>query len=47
MKRIGWVIPALLIPALATAQTPKVAGPNEHPSDVARAKVAAAIARRV
>ncbi len=45
MKRIAWFIP-LLIPALATAQTPKVAAPNEHASDVARAKVAAAMARR-
>ena len=45
MKRIAWFIP-LLIPALATAQTPKVAAPNEHASDVARAKVAAAMAHR-
>ena len=46
MKRMGWFIAALLIPALATAQTPKVAAPIEHASDVAKAKVAAAMARR-
>jgi hypothetical protein len=38
--------PALLVPALLTAQTPRVAEPNEHASDVAKAKVAAAMARR-
>jgi len=46
VKRIAWFIPALLIPALAAAQTPKVAAPNEDASQVAKAKVAAAMAHR-
>jgi len=37
---------ALLVPALLAAQEPKVAAPNDHASDVAKAKVAAAMARR-
>lgn len=40
MKRIVWLIPALLIPALAAAQTPGTI-PNSHASDIAKAKVAA------
>lgn len=46
MKRVFLFGPALLVPALLTAQTPKVAAPNEHASDVAKAKVAANMARR-
>jgi hypothetical protein len=51
MKRMLLLIPALLlVPALATAQTegPGNSGtiPNSHASDVAKAKVAAAMARR-
>jgi hypothetical protein len=46
MKRPFLFGPALLVPALLTAQTPKVAAPNEHASDVAKAKVAANMARR-
>lgn len=42
--RIVWFIPALLVPALATAQTPTI--PNSHASAIAKAKVAAAMARR-
>lgn len=46
LKRILIVIASLLVPSLVAAQTPKVAAPNEHASDVAKAKVAAAMARR-
>ena len=46
LKRIVLFGPALLVPSLLAAQTPKVAAPNEHASDVAKAKVAAAMARR-
>ena len=46
LKRVFLFGPALLVPALLTAQTPKVAAPNEHASDVAKAKVAANMARR-
>ncbi len=51
MKRILLFVPALLlVPALATAQTegPGSSGtiPNSHASDIAKAKVAAAMARR-
>lgn len=46
LKRILIVIAGLLVPSLVAAQTPKVAAPNEHASDVAKAKVAAAMARR-
>ena len=46
LKRILMLVPALLVPALLAAQTPKVAAPNEHASDVAKAKVAANMARR-
>jgi hypothetical protein len=46
LQRIFLFGPALLVPALLTAQTPKVAAPNEHASDVAKAKVAANMARR-
>ncbi|HEV8380105.1 MAG TPA: hypothetical protein VGQ29_00835 [Gemmatimonadales bacterium] len=51
MKRILSLIPALLlVPALAAAQTegPGKSGtiPNAHASDIAKAKVAAAMARR-
>jgi hypothetical protein len=46
MKRVLLFIPALLLPALVAAQTPKVAAPNDHASDIAKAKVAAAMARR-
>ena len=46
LKRIFMFVPALALPALLAAQTPKVAAPNEHASDVAKAKVAANMARR-
>lgn len=46
LKRIFIFGPALLVPSLLAAQTPKVAAPNEHASDVAKAKVAANMARR-
>ena len=45
-KRIFIFGPALLVPTLLVAQTPKVAAPNEHASDVAKAKVAANMVRR-
>ena len=43
MKRIAWLIPALLVPSLTLAQTPT---PNSQASDIAKAKVAATMARR-
>jgi hypothetical protein len=46
LKRIFTIIAALVLPTTLTAQTPKVAAPNEHASDVAKAKVAAAMAKR-
>ena len=47
MKRILSLIPALmLVPALAVAQNPPTATPNDHAADIAKAKVAAAMARR-
>ena len=46
LKRLFAFVPALALPALLAAQTPKVAAPNEHASDVAKAKVAANMARR-
>jgi hypothetical protein len=46
VKQISILGAALLVPALLAAQEPKVAAPNEHASDVAKAKVAAAMARR-
>lgn len=46
LKRILMFVAALLVPSLLAGQTPKVAAPNEHASDVAKAKVAAAMARR-
>jgi len=46
LKRMMMVGVALLIPTLLAAQTPKVAAPNEHASDIAKAKVAANMARR-
>lgn len=46
MKRILLSIAALLVPSLLAAQTPSVAEPNQNASDVAKAKVAAAMARR-
>ena len=46
MKKIAILGAALLVPALLAAQEPKVAAPNEHASDVAKAKVAAAMAHR-
>jgi len=39
MKSIFLFIPALLLPAMLTAQTPSI--PNSHASDIAKAKVAA------
>lgn len=45
-KRFFIFSPALLVPTLLAAQTPKVAAPNEHASDVAKGKVAAAMAHR-
>jgi len=46
LKRIFILGPALLVPTLLAAQTPKVAAPNEHASAIAKAKVAANMARR-
>ncbi len=46
LKRIIMVGAAVLVPTLLAAQTPKVAAPNEHASDIAKAKVAANMARR-
>jgi hypothetical protein len=46
LKRVLGVLAALLVPAALAAQNPKVAAPNEHASDVAKEKVAAAMARR-
>jgi len=46
MRRFMWFAPLLLLPTLLPAQQPKVAAPNEHASDVAKAKVASAMARR-
>lgn len=46
LKRIFIFVAALFVPSLVAAQTPKVAAPNEHASDVAKAKVAAAMAKR-
>lgn len=39
MKSLFLFIPALLLPAILTAQTPSI--PNSHASDIAKAKVAA------
>lgn len=46
LKRTLLIGSLLLVPSLLAAQEPKVAAPNEHASDVAKAKVAAAMARR-
>jgi hypothetical protein len=46
LKRIFILGPALLVPTLLAAQTPKVAAPNAHASAIAKAKVAANMARR-
>jgi hypothetical protein len=46
LKRIFILGAALFVPTLLAAQTPKVAAPNEHASAVAKAKVAANMARR-
>ena len=46
LKRVLAVLAALLVPSALAAQNPKVAAPNEHASDVAKEKVAAAMARR-
>jgi hypothetical protein len=46
LKRLLMVGPMLLVPALLAGQTPKVAAPNEHASDTAKAAVAAAMAKR-
>jgi hypothetical protein len=46
LKRIFLFGAVFLVPSLLAAQTPKVAAPNEHASDIAKAKVAAAMARR-
>lgn len=45
-KRMLMIAAAFLVPSLVAAQTPKVAAPNENASDVAKEKVAAAMARR-
>ena len=45
-KRVFIVCAALVVPAMLAAQTPKVAAPNEHASDTAKVRVAAAMARR-
>jgi hypothetical protein len=46
LKRIVLVAAVLFVPSLLAAQTPKVAAPNEHASDIAKEKVAAAMAKR-
>jgi hypothetical protein len=46
VKRLFALLPVFTLPALLAAQTPKVAAPNEHASDVAKARVAANMARR-
>ncbi len=46
LKRIFLFVAALLAPSLLAGQTPKVAAPNEHASEVAKGKVAANMARR-
>ena len=46
LKQISLFGAAVLVPSLLAAQTPPVAEPNEHASDVAKAKVAAAMAKR-
>src|SRR3989442_7405072 len=46
LKRLFTFVPALALPALLAAQTPKVAAPNQHAADIAKAKVAANMARR-
>lgn len=46
LKRVLGVLAALLVPSALVAQNPKVAAPNEHASDVAKEKVAAAMAKR-
>jgi hypothetical protein len=46
VKKMFLFGPALLVPSLLAAQTPTMAAPNEHASDVAKAKVAAAMAKR-
>ena len=43
MKRTVWFVPALLIPALATAQAPTT--PNANASDIAKSKAAAGAPR--
>jgi hypothetical protein len=46
LTRVLGILAALLVPPALAAQNPKVAAPNEHASDVAKEKVAAAMARR-
>ena len=46
LQRMTIIGAALLVPTLLVAQTPKVAAPNEHAADIAKAKVAANMARR-
>lgn len=46
LKRILGVLAALMVPSALIAQNPPVATPNEHAADVAKEKVAAAMARR-
>jgi hypothetical protein len=46
LTRVLGILAALLVPSALAAQNPKVAAPNEHASDVAKEKVAAAMARR-
>src|SRR3954470_23935592 len=47
MKHILSLIPGfLLVPMLVVAQNPPTATPNSHASDIAKARVAAAMARR-
>lgn len=46
VKRILGMFGALLVPSMLAAQSPPVAEPNEHAADIAKAKVAAAMARR-
>jgi hypothetical protein len=46
LKRVLGVLAALLVPSALAAQNPKVAAPNEHASDVAKERVAAAMAKR-
>jgi hypothetical protein len=46
LKRIFLLVAALFVPSVLASQTPRVAAPNELASDIAKVKVAAAMAKR-